>query len=344
MRTFRSFLIVSVVLMLVPAAAQAKLAFVKTTSKGVNKGLYVAADDGSGAVKIADNAYDPSVSPDGTQVLFSRITSARTPTEALYVVPTAGGKVQRLASSLQYAGNSTVWSADGARVLAVVGPEIGKQTLEVITVAGDYVRTIATGYFSGASFSPDGKSLVYGRTSSSRGTGLNVYVADLSTATVRVTRITSDGVSSSPVWGPQSIVFSRTAKAKRRDDAPKANLFLIQPDGTGRRQLTTVKPAYLLFGLSPTQWSADGSRLLAEFGGQDYSEAWTVDPVSGKARDLTGKIDSIVGYGLSRDGITVLAATGGFEPGPGHNVVAIPYDGGAAVVLARGAIAPSWNR
>jgi hypothetical protein len=78
--------------------------------------------------------------------------------------------------------------------------------------------------------------------------------------------------------------------------------------------------------------------------GQDTSDAWTVDPASGAARDVDGRFDGLVGFGLSRDGTTVLASTGGLEPGPSHDVVAVPYGGGAKTVLARNATLPSWSR
>jgi hypothetical protein len=51
----------------------------------------------------------------------------------------------------------------------------------------------------------------------------------------------------------------------------------------------------------------------------------------------------LIAAGISRDGSTVLGATGGFEPGPGHNIVSVPFAGGPVKVLIRGAFSPSWN-
>ena len=48
--------------------------------------------------------------------------------------------------------------------------------------------------------------------------------------------------------------------------------------------------------------------------------------------------------GLSRDGSTVLATTGGLEPGAGSAVVTAPFAGGPVTTLIRGGFAPSWNR
>ena len=47
-------------------------------------------------------------------------------------------------------------------VVAVRGPEIGKGHLVLLDVtSGTLLRTVASGYFSGVSFSPDGTELAY---------------------------------------------------------------------------------------------------------------------------------------------------------------------------------------
>ena len=52
----------------------------------------------------------------------------------------------------------------------------------------------------------------------------------------------------------------------------------------------------------------------------------------------------VFGTALSRDGRTVLGWQGGFEPGPNHRVVSIPYAGGRPTVLVRNATEPDWDR
>ena len=49
------------------------------------------------------------------------------------------------------------------------------------------------------------------------------------------------------------------------------------------------------------------------------------------------------GTALSADGKSILGMTGGFEPGPGHNVATIPYRGSKPKVLAKNAFEPSWS-
>jgi hypothetical protein len=101
----------------------------------------------------------------------------------------------------------------------------------------------------------------------------------------------------------------------------------------------------LLFGLTATDWSADGTRLLAQFGGQDTSYAETVDPATGAHRPLLKAEETgLLATRLSADGTTVLGATGGFDPDGRHDVVTVPYAGGKPTLLARNAFNPDWTR
>ena len=50
-----------------------------------------------------------------------------------------------------------------------------------------------------------------------------------------------------------------------------------------------------------------------------------------------------VGTALSGDGTTVLGYSGGAEPGPNHDVSTIPYGGGKAKTLVKGASEPDWS-
>jgi hypothetical protein len=71
----------------------------------------------------------------------------------------------------------------------------------------------------------------------------------------------------------------------------------------------------------------------------------SVDPATGRVRVVGRAIEQgIIGTDLSRDGTTILADTGGYDPGGRHDIVAIPYAGGTPRVLVRNAFNPDWNR
>jgi len=133
--------------------------------------------------------------------------------------------------------------------------------------------------------------------------------------------------------------------AKKRKYGPKNELYLMSPQGKQVKRLTHTSVPQLLQGLFPTEWSANGNRLLAEFEGQDTSYAVKVDPKTGAQKPVSKSGEQgFVGTALSSDGSLVLGYTGGFEPGPNHDVVSIPYGGGKATILAKNAFEPDWSR
>jgi Tol biopolymer transport system component len=211
-------------------------------------------------------------------------------------------------------------------------------------VATGATATLATGNFVGnaPSFSPAGDQIAYAVATSSRVNAPSDVFA-VPTAGGAPVRLTTGGFSLNPVWGPTQIAYSRGPR--RRQDFPRLNIWLMNPDGSGQHQLTNVRVPTLVSGLAPLQWSASGQQLLAEFGGQDTDQAYAVDPATGAARDLGARrFDGTSPAAISQDGTQVLAQTGGQEgPSRGQNVVSIPFAGGAASVLVRNASTPDWN-
>jgi Tol biopolymer transport system component len=339
-------LLVAMTLFIAPAAAQATLVFTRNPLQPV---VFAANDDGSGAHRIGSGS-NPRVSSDGQTVAFYRLGDSSKSSELL-VAPTAGGPVRKLASGWQDPF-VFAWSPDSTTIAILLGPELGKQRLTTIDVASGEQHTIATGYFGGVSFAPEGDALVYARSNKEFGTKSDVYrfvIPDPGTVFVRAPqpeRLTSDHRSSSPLWGPDgTIAFVKHLGEKRRRYGPKNDLFSMDSGGDHVRRLTNTKVGPLLSGLSPTAWSANGKHLLAEFGGQDTSYAVTVNPKTGAERALTREREvGFVGTAISRNGKSVLGSLGGFEPGRGHKVVSIPYAGGKPTVLAKNASEPDWSR
>jgi len=300
--------------------------------------VWSAADDGSARVQLTSGEL-PRISPDGTLVAYETPYRGNTrPT--LRVIPAAGGDSRLLLKPVWY---SFGFSPDSKTIAAVTGKEVGRKRLVLVDVATGAVRTVAHGQFSGFSFSPDGTMLVFARAPK------DAYPprSDLLVAPVAgglPTVMTSNHRSVSPVWGPAGIAFARLRKPPRRGDAYKQDIYVLDPATKLARRITTTKVPFLLSGLDPVAWSADGTRLLAEFGGQDTSYAETVDPATGAVRRAGRRSDGIVGYDLSADGSTILATTGGYDPGDRHDVVTVPYGGGTPTVLVENAFSPGWTR
>lgn len=337
--------LVLAVLLAFPVAANATLAYVKNP---LHPAVYVANDDGSGARKL-DSGETPHVSPDGNWVVY--LHQGTNHRQELKLAPVAGGSARTLMVDWREPF-SLAWSPDSSMILVQRGAELGKRKLVLIEVATGVQKVVAQGFFSGFSFSPQGGQFVFAKAKSERfPPRSDVYRVDLippgavSVMPVLPHQITSDHRSSYPLWGPSGqIVFVKALDAKKRKYGPKNELYLMKPNGKGVKRLTHTNVPQLLQGLFPTDWSAGGNRLLAEFEGQDTSYAVKVNPKTGAQKPVAQAGEQgFVGTALSADGKLVLGVTGGFEPGPDHDVVSVPYGGGKPQVLAENAFEPDWS-
>jgi hypothetical protein len=340
----------AVALLAVPATAQATLTFVRHPLHPV---VWVAADNGKRAHRLAAGS-NPHVSPDGKIVAFLQQGSGRSAQPQLFLGPADGSApVSSLATGWREPSVFD-WSPDSKSVAAVLGPEVGRQRLVLIDTVTGAQKTIARGFFNGVSFSPGGGVLAYGRAASEsfpprsdvytyliRLPGMpNAQVSQLTQ------RLTTDRRSGYPLWTfSDGIVFVRQLGARKRRYGPKNELFRMNLAGERVRRLTHSKVGPLAQGLFPTAYSIKGRGLLAQFEGQDLSYAVTVNGRTGAQRPLVRATEQgVVGTALSANGRFVLGATGGFEPGPRHNVVRFSWNGRRRKVLARNAFEPDWSR
>ena len=111
------------------------------------------------------------------------------------------------------------------------------------------------------------------------------------------------------------------------------------------RRLTHIPVSALSQGLVPLAFSANGNRLLAEFEGEDTSDAYAVNVASGHARAVTVHGRAVEGAGISASGSTLLVDEDAlFEQPPSDGRVAsVPFAGGSSHVLVAHGSQASWN-
>ncbi len=292
--------------------------------------------------------FTPLVSPSGQVAasLFGTGPSESGPALAIY--STSGAPPQTHFDLTGETAQPLAWSRDGRYVAVELQSTAIKNTarlsgLAIVDVTTGTAKVIAHGQIYGASFAPNGSDeLVYGRAASQLlNASVNVYRsnADGSDAVA----LTRDGRSLFPLWGARGIAYDR--ERPRRQDAPVYQVWLRAPSGATRR-LTNIHVRSLVSGLVPVAFSADGSRLLAQFVGQDTIEAWTVLVASGRARRVTsrGARQPLQAAGISSDGSTLLLDEGGFEgPASGGRVATLPFAGGRTKPLVVHGSQASWN-
>jgi hypothetical protein len=324
-----------------------RLAYLTETAAGTPK-VWIAAANGSDA-KLLGLGQQPLLAPNGQSVAVALFGTATGPQEhgpAIGVYPSSGAAVADYLSLEAATATPLAWSPD-SRYLAVYAQSnetagiAAGSSLDVIDTQTGTVTTIAHGAIYGASFAPDGSDrLVFALAHSlSPSARTNLYVAEPDGAGVHP--ITSDGRSLFPIWGPTYIAYDHE---RLRHLSPEYQIWLGTLADPRVRKLTHVRVGSLLQGLVPLEFSAAGSRLLAEFEGEDTSEAFAVNVANGRARAVHMGRQEVQGAGISSNGSTLLLDTDSFEQPPSHGrIVTVPWAGGAPTVLVANGAQASWN-
>lgn len=309
------------------APAAATLVYVKDPA-GAAKVL-AAADDGSDPRELAAGTQ-PTISPNAATVAFVRQHGSR---RELWLVPAAGGDPRRLTASRSV--ESVAFSPDSSLVAA----EIGGNRLVVAEVATMRMATIARGPIKGLSFSPDSKRVAYGLGADGTARGKSDVLV-VPAAGGKPEKLTDDGRSLLPVWGPGRIAFVKQKAATRGGMIPAYDIWTMTDTGDRVRRVTKTKVPDGVSGLLPIEFSGDGRRLIAQYVGQEVRVGFTVNPFTGRSRSLRGK----VAFALAADGSDVLSQSGGADPAARHNLYSAPYAGGPSKLLVRKAAFPDWSR
>ena len=219
-----------------PRAPTGKIAFSKCEDIcdiNEKKNIWMMNADGSGARMILDRASDPAISPDGTKIAFYHYA------DGMFLANVDGSNAHKYIGDTK--ARSPVWSHDG-RWIAFAGVDVVPST--VLASETPERRRVAVGAMP--DWSPDDTQIVF---QTCRENTCGIYKANAQTgATVLV--IGDDGAL--PVWSPdgKTILY-------QKEDGGERQLFIINSDGTGKKQLT-VGPAPHV----DANWARDGNFIF----------------------------------------------------------------------------------
>ena len=314
----------------------------ETGRHGMLPRVWLADSDGKNGHQLGPGNH-PLVSPNGLLVAAS---SDRQSGRALTLYADDGSKLAEYFDAAQHAASAVSWSPDSryvAVVLSSTDPASNAASgLAVIDTKTSAVRLLARGSIYGASFAPDrSRRIAYALApTQALNAPVDIHVSGVDGSSP--TALTRDGRSLYPVWGAVALAFDR--ERPRRRAAPAYQVWLMASDGTGLRQLTSLRAGPLANGLVPLAFSADGIRLLAEYEGANLSRAWAIDTRTGAAIELRQDGHTVSGAAISRDGIRLLVDRGGYlNPPDSGRVEVIPFGGGTASTLIDRGSNPSWN-
>jgi hypothetical protein len=187
------------------APAQATLVYVKKPA-AENSVVYVAADDASNRRRVGIGRA-PAVSPDGNWIAWIGKDDGL---DQLMLQRAGGGAT--LVVTHSKALDAIHFSPDST----MVGAVLSGRRLRVYSIPTDTLVPVGSGFIRGWTFSPDSKTIAWGRAAKSAPESAgDVYTAPVAAGTQQ-TRLTRTGDALNPLWGAQGVVFRPPAPARRR--------------------------------------------------------------------------------------------------------------------------------
>lgn len=317
------------------SSAPAERHLVYTKGNGVTAPVvWIAKPDGSGGHPLTQGDLGV-LSPDGTTVAVARRG------KGIFLVPSHGGRARRLTSSrLQ----PEAWTPDGKALMTTAATSNSVSELVALDRDTGKETTVARGSLYGFDFSPKGDELVYSRAPKATIQGIcgdqfDLYTAKLDGSDVK--RVTHDGLSAFPVWGPAGIAFSHFpvgAIGGDTSDCVSPGVWTIDPDGSHERAVISRAPDAItllgFYGLQPLDW-LDPEHVLVGFRSDSGTEGAVLDVKTHRLRRLG-------------DYASVASSDGRFSVGSGGAQALIlsllRLSDGHRLVLRKNACCPSWNR
>jgi len=227
-----------------------------------NSEIYSMDVDGSNVQRLTNDPrldYWPAVSPDGTQIAFTRYDSGADQT-ALWLMSADGTNVRQLTSPpATYYGSSDQypsWSPDGSQIVfhSHRGTSYGNQVMEVWVVNADGTGltqlTFAVGSDKYPDWSPTGSKITFVSTRDG-GVYQRPGVYTMNTNGSGVTLIAG---GTCPAWSPDG---SKIAFHWNNLGDSNIEIYVVDSDGSNQIRLTNHSA-----GDYEPSWSPDGSKIV----------------------------------------------------------------------------------
>jgi len=208
--------------------------------------VWIANADGSGAHQILTHARWPALSPDGKRIAYYGTPEGKS--AGLYLANADGSNPELIVID---PGVCCInWSRDGNWLVYTVSPRPNQPggPISTLKVDGAYKTIVSLGVVgNGPAFSPDGKQIVYSGCLPNTST-CGLILVPAGGGAIR--QITTDNGGNAD-WGARGIVY------QANDNAGHKQVFFINPDGSGKKQLTNGKN-----NDGQPVWSRDGGSIF----------------------------------------------------------------------------------
>jgi Tol biopolymer transport system component len=274
MRRFRFLLVLAAdlavigTLIAVPIAKAAfpgqngKIAFVR--SAGGNSEIFAVSPDGSGEVRLTNNAATddhPTWSPNGKKLAF---TSDRTGSFEIFVMNRDGTHVTQLTNNAATFDWEPAWSPSGTKI-AFTREGAGEQAVYVVPASGG-TATKVLDLAHNPAWSPDGTKIAVSTYQSGDASAEIYTVSPTGTGLTRITN--NDRVDTDPEWSPDGSKLA-VSRFEQGDGLTDMEVWAMNADGSGETRVSGSDSA-----MWPA-WSPDGTQIAFQ-GEPEGSSNWDI--------------------------------------------------------------------
>ena len=214
----------------------------------------------------------PSISPDGSKIAF---LAERDGATDVFLIASDGTGEVRLTRTPEEESQPG-WSADGTRIWFTVFAD-GASRIYSIGLDGADRKLLGNVPGRAMRISPDGRTILYWTGS---WTSMKLFASNLDGTD---SRQLTDG--SGVVWGARWSPDGKRIAFADKDAGGRLQIFLVNADGSGRRQVSRPEPPDLREQMPA--WSPDGSKLAVQAAiEKEPSHIWIVDVATGAGRKL----------------------------------------------------------
>ena len=251
-----------------PKKLKDAIAFFTRQFNTVDGGLAVMGDDGSDRRPLlgGELGFEPSISPDGRRIAFSRNTDIGV--TSIYVMNVDGTGTTEVARGIVL-NPGPVWSPNGCQIAFRSSPDgptgpVGR--ISIVNADGTGSRQVspddAQGSFDESpTWSPDGTRLAFTRNSV-----LHVINVDGS----GLTPLPNEDLALNPSWSPDGRRIAYTSLD------PFGEIHLRNPDGSNLARVTTASLENGIFDFWP-RWAPDSRRLVTSHIAGDQVQTRTIN-------------------------------------------------------------------
>jgi eukaryotic-like serine/threonine-protein kinase len=294
--------------------------------------LYVTRVAGGERMKLTNDVSRkdwPAFSPDGEKIVFARKLTGE-PEEEICTIPTLGGQIV----SVTRGGSMPAWSPDGTRIAFVKQNAGEAETVAIVSLDGNDLRTILAGdaiypFLGRPAWSPDGQSIAVAR--SRGGDSREIWLVPVNGGAASQLTHGTGGVSS------DQAVFSADGRGivYRSNRGGAQNIWYQDLSGNVLTQLTT--------GAGPDAMPSvarDGTLAFLNFRARTILELYEL--ATGESKMLVSESGVLWGPAFSPDGKEVAYSRS--EPAGAWHLWAISTAGGAPHQLTSGKLLEIYPR